>query len=70
MAFAVIDRFEADKAILLVGEEEKKVVFPADELPVGLSEGDYIRWEISFDEERTKEAREEAAALLRDLKRE
>ena len=44
MAFAVIDRFEADKAVLLVGEEEKKVVFPADELPVGLSEGDYILW--------------------------
>ena len=68
MAFAAIDRFEADKAVLLVGEEEKKVVFPADELPVGLSEGDYIRWEISFDEERTKEAREEAAALLKELK--
>jgi len=68
MAFAVIDRFEADKAVLLVGEEEKKVVFPADELPVGLSEGDYIRWDISFDEERTKEAREEATALLKELK--
>ena len=68
MAFADIDRFEADKAVPLVGEEEKKVVFPADELPVGLSEGDYIRWEISFDEERTKEAREEAAALLKELK--
>lgn len=68
MAFAVIDRFEEDQAVLLVGEEEKKVVFPADELPVGLSEGDYIRWEISFDEERTKEAREEAAARLKELK--
>ena len=36
--------------------------FPTEELPAGLSEGDYIRWEISFDEERTKAAREEAAA--------
>ena len=68
MTFAVIDRFEEDKAILLVGESEKKVVFPTEELPAGLSEGDYIRWEISFDEERTKEAREEAAALLQSLK--
>ncbi len=68
MAFAVIDRFEEDKAVLLVGEQEKKVVFPADELPAGLSEGDYIRWEISFDEERTREAREEAESLLRSLK--
>ena len=48
MAFAVIDRFEEDKAVLLVGEQEKKVVFPADELPAGLSEGDYIRW-LSLD---------------------
>ncbi len=68
MTFAVIDRFEEDKAILLVGEKEKKVVFPAEELPVELSEGDYIRWEISFDEERTKEAREEAEALLQEIK--
>ena len=68
MTFAVIDRFEGDKAVLLVGEEEKKVVFPADELPAGPSEGDYIRWEISFDEERTKMAREEAEDLLRSLK--
>lgn len=68
MAFAVIDRFEEDKAVLLVGEEEKKVVFPTNELPAGLSEGDYIRWEIFFDEERTKEAREEAEALLQSLK--
>ena len=67
MAFAVIDRFEEDKAVLLVGESEKKVVFPAEELPAGLSEGDYIRWEISFDEERTKAAREGAADLLRSL---
>ena len=63
MAMAVIDRFEEDKAVLLVGSAEKKVVFPAEELP----EGDYIRLDISFDEEATRAAREEAAALLRDL---
>ena len=64
---AVIDRFEEDKAVLLVGSAEKKVVFPAEELPEGLQEGDYIRLDISFDEEATRAAREEAAALLRDL---
>ena len=67
MAMAVIDRFEEDKAVLLVGCAEKKVVFPAEELPEGLQEGDYIRLDISFDEEATRAAREEAAALLRDL---
>ena len=67
MAMAVIDRFEEDKAVLLVGSAEKKVVFPAEDLPEGLQEGDYIRLDISFDEEATRAAREEAAALLRDL---
>ena len=67
MAMAVIDRFEEDKAVLLVGSAEKNVVFPAEELPEGLQEGDYIRLDISFDEEATRAAREEAAALLRDL---
>ena len=67
MAMAVIDRFEEDKAVLLVGSAEKKVVFPAEELPEGLQEGDYIRLDISFDEEATRAAREEAASLLRDL---
>ena len=67
MAMAVIDRFEEDKAVLLVGSAEKKVVFPAEELPEGLQQGDYIRLDISFDEEATRAAREEAAALLRDL---
>ena len=67
MAMAVIDRFEEDKAVLLVGSAEKKVVFPAEELPEGLQEGDYIRLDISFDEEATRAAREEAAALLAAL---
>ena len=43
------------------------MVFPAEELPDGLQEGDYIRLDISFDEEATRAAREEAEALLRDL---
>ena len=67
MAFAVIDRFEEDRAILLVGEAEKKVVFPAEELPDGLQDGDYVRIEILYDENRTKTARAEAESLLQEL---
>ena len=67
MISAVIDRFEEDKAVLLIGEEEKKVVFPAAVLPEGLDEGDYVRIEITYDEETTRAAREEAEALLHDL---
>ena len=67
MASAMIDRFEEDKAVLLVGDEEKKVVFPAEELPEGLNEGDDICIEISYDAEKTKAAQAEAEALLKDL---
>ena len=65
---AVLDRYEEDKAVLLVGDEEQQVVFPADKLPPGLDEGDYIRMKISFDGAATERARQEAADLLRGIK--
>ncbi|MGN0941043.1 MAG: DUF3006 domain-containing protein [Selenomonadaceae bacterium] len=68
MIKAVIDRFEGKKAVLLVGDDEKEVVFPADELPDGLSEGDYISIDIAYDEEATQAAAAEAEALLAELK--
>ena len=64
---AVIDRIEEDKAVLLVGEEEKKVIFPLTYLPEGVGEGDYLKLEICPDPEATKNAREEAAELLKSL---
>ena len=60
---AVIDRFEENKAVLLVGEDEISVVFPRKYLPEDLGEGDYIKFEIFYDEEATKKANEEAKAL-------
>lgn len=67
MTMAVIDRFEGKKAVLLVGDDEQPVLFPASELPDGLGEGDYIRMEISYDAQATREAMEESQRLLRDL---
>lgn len=68
MALAVIDRFEGKKAVLLIGDSEKKVVFPVSELPDGLNEGDYIRIDISYDKEATEAAQREADELLSELK--
>ena len=62
---AVVDRFEDDNAILLIGEDDQQAIFPAASLPEGLSEGDYIRMEIS---KATKAAMEEAARLLDELR--
>ncbi|MBP2632731.1 MAG: hypothetical protein H6Q70_3359 [Firmicutes bacterium] len=60
---AVIDRFEENKAVLLVGEDEIPVVFPKKYLPAQVGEGDYLKFEISYDEEATKQADAEAKAL-------
>lgn len=65
---AVIDRFEEDKAVLLVGEDEDvKVVFPKEYLPEEAEEGDYLSVDISIDTEATEAARAEAEALLKEL---
>ena len=66
---AVIDRFEEDKAVLLVSDEfddELKIKFPRKLLPkdFNLKEGDYISLDIKYDEEATKEAQKEAQELL------
>ena len=42
MIYAVIDRFEEDKAVLLAGEEEIKINFPRRLLDKNLKEGDYV----------------------------
>jgi hypothetical protein len=64
---AVLDRFEGDKAVLLVGEEERSVAWPRRLLPDGAGEGDVLRLALSVDEEATRAARAEAEEMLRDL---
>ena len=56
MISAVIDRFEEDKVVLLVGEDEQKVVFPKNLLDENLKEGDYLSIDIKYDEVATKKA--------------
>jgi hypothetical protein len=64
---AVIDRFESDKAVLLLGEDETRCNFPRAYLPNGVSEGDYLVINISLDPDATNSAREETEDLLRRL---
>ena len=66
---AVIDRFEDEYAVLLVGTKERQVVFPTAELPEGLCEGDYLRMDISYDKNATKRAMDESTRLLDELRR-
>ncbi len=64
---AVLDRFEDDKAVLLVGDDERSVNWPRRLLPDGAKEGDVLWLALSVDEEATRAARAEAEELLRDL---
>ena len=68
MISAVIDRFEEDKVVLLVGEDEQKVVFPKNLLDENFKEGDYLSIDIKYDEVATKKAVAEIEDLLKSLK--
>jgi len=46
---AVIDRFEGDKAVLLVGEEEDKLIVPRASLPSGAKEGQWLQVDVEDD---------------------
>ena len=74
---AVIDRFEGDKAVLLVGEEEDKLIVPRTSLPAGVKEGQWLQVDVADDRvlsatidqaetaKRAKEIEEKLAALRR-----
>lgn len=64
---AVIDRMEGDKAVLLVGAEEKQAVWRREFLPEGVQEGDHLVMDIRLDEASTEKARKEAEDLLKEL---
>lgn len=66
MISAYIDRFEGSAAVLLLGDDMKKVNFPRSYLPKNVGEGDYITITIDYDEETTREAEREALALMKD----
>lgn len=63
---AYIDRLEGDLAVLLVGDEMKKVNFPVCFLPNNVGEGDYLKLDISYDKEATEQAEQEALDLLKE----
>lgn len=77
MEKAVVDRFEEDKAVILVGEEEEQLVVERRQLPPGTREGHWLHVYIQddrlvraeIDEEETNQARERIADKLVRLRR-
>jgi hypothetical protein len=66
MISAYIDRIEGDLAVLLLGEDMRKVNFPVSYLPENTGEGDYLKLELSYDREATEQAEQEALDLLKE----
>ena len=64
---AVVDRFEGNKAVLLVGEEELQTVWPRSFMPEKLEEGSVLEVTMQIDAEATTKARGEAQDLLRQI---
>ena len=75
---AVVDRFEGDKAVILVGDEEDQLVVDRGQLPPGTREGDWLRADVrddvligaETDEQETADAKARIAAKLGKLRRE
>ncbi|MBI2848114.1 MAG: DUF3006 domain-containing protein [Chloroflexi bacterium] len=74
---AVIDRFEEDQAVLLVGDQERKLVVPRTSLPHGVKEGHWLKIEVQgqklvialIDEEETARVKQRIAEKLERLRR-
>ena len=64
---AVIDRFEGNKAVLLVGDDESQVVWPKNILPSEVQEGDILNINFKIDSEATTAAKTEAERLLKQI---
>ena len=64
---AVLDRFEGEKAVLLVGDADASVAWPRRLLPDGAGEGTVLWLDLGMDEQATHTAKAEADDLLRQL---
>jgi hypothetical protein len=77
MMKAVIDRFEGEYAILIVGDDEQRLNVPRKLLPEKAKEGHWLQVEIldgqvsniTLDEQETEKARQRIAEKLARLRR-
>ncbi len=65
---AVIDRFEGDYAVLLVGKDETMVNLPKNLLPEGAREGSWLSITLLLDPEETSSREKRIAEKLQRLK--
>jgi hypothetical protein len=74
---AVIDRFEGDFAILILGKEDQRLNIPRKDLPKAAKEGSWLQLDIVngqpsnifLDEQETEAARQRIADKLARLRK-
>lgn len=65
---AFVDRFEGDKAVLILGDDESQaVIWPRSLLPSDARQGDALAVTIEVDAEETADRSREIRRLLSDL---
>ena len=63
---ATIDRFEADKAVLLTADKET-IIWPRKSLPKNVQEGTVLRIAVTFDSEEEGADKELAKDILNEI---
>ena len=77
MEKAVVDRFEGKFAVLLVGDDERKLNIPRAQLAKAVKEGDWLKVEIAngnlvraeLDMEETQKRKERILGMMEKLRR-
>ena len=66
MISGYIDRIEEGIAVILLNDGDYQLNYPAELLPEGLGEGDYIILSLKKDDEKQEAMLGEALALMED----
>lgn len=64
---ATVDRFEADKVVLIIEGYKNPVILPRTLLPQETKEGDTLLITLEIDKRITKQAKERTTKLIRKL---
>ena len=61
-----LDRFEADKAVLIDGQGQS-IIWPKDKLPDNLHEGSALNFDIATDQEREQRDKQTAKDIINEI---
>lgn len=61
---AVIDRFEEDKAVLILEPTGDRIIWPAAGVPEGAREGDMLDINMTIDKEQTEKRSKESRDII------